>query len=349
MNTIHLNTTTEYDIFIGGGILGGCGDILRRYSSAGRAVVVTDDVVSGLYGDRVLHSLAKSGFDCDMFVFANGESSKTHRTLTELYDFLCGRQFTRKDLLVALGGGVVGDITGFCAASWLRGVDFAQIPTTLLAQVDSSVGGKTGVNIPGGKNLVGAFKQPIAVICDTDTLSTLPPDIFAGGMGEVIKHAAIKSSELFDTLINGDIHTVLDDVVQKNIAIKSRVVEADEFEQGERMLLNFGHTLGHSIEKTQRYSGLSHGMAISAGMAMLTKQSEKAGLTKSGTYSRLCQCLQRHNLPVDVDIPIKTLITNSASDKKRADDSINLVLLQEIGNSYIKPFTMAEFAELLVL
>ncbi|MBP0959173.1 MAG: 3-dehydroquinate synthase [Oscillospiraceae bacterium] len=256
--------------------------------------------------------------------------------MNELYDFLAFNEITRSDCLVALGGGVVGDLTGYASATFLRGIDFIQIPTTLLAQVDSSIGGKTAIDIPAGKNLVGAFKQPLAVICDTSTLSTLNPEFFSDGMGEVVKYAMIRSYELFEILTEKDIKDNLEDVICRCIDIKRQIVENDEFDKGERMLLNFGHTFGHAIEKIQNFTGLSHGSAVSVGMCIITKLAIKQGLCSQDTYENLKNCLKKYNLPLSVDISYEELVKHCVNDKKRDADYINLVISTEIGKSELR-------------
>ena len=290
MKTITVHASQTYDIFIENGLLDACGTILKQTTKAQKAAIITDDTVEALYGARVRASLEKEGFEVIQFVFPHGELSKCSATLNQIYDFLCENSMTRTDCLVALGGGVVGDITGFAAATFLRGMDFVQIPTTLLAQVDSSVGGKTAIDLPGGKNLVGAFKQPVCVICDPRTLDTLPPEIFSDGMGEVIKYGMIRDAALFDLVAahtQESISAVLEEVIAACIAIKRDVVEADEFDTGERMILNYGHTLGHAIESYYHYETYSHGSAVAAGMCMMAAKTCDPEVTE-----RLKKCVK---------------------------------------------------------
>lgn len=336
MRKIHVNTSNQYDIIIGSYILDECGNILKDVTNASKIVVVTDDVVDFLYSEKVLNSLKKSGFIVTKFVFPNGEASKCYETLNNLYDFLANNEITRSDCLIALGGGVVGDLTGYASATFLRGIDFVQIPTTLLAQVDSSIGGKTAIDIPAGKNLVGAFKQPLTVICDISTLSTLNPETFSDGMGEVVKYAMIRSCELFEILNKKDINNNLEDVICRCIDIKRQIVENDEFDRGERMLLNFGHTFGHAIEKIQNFTGLSHGSAVSVGMCIITEFAVKQGLCSEDTYTSLKNCLKKYSLPLSVDIPFEELVKHCVNDKKRDAGDINLVISTEIGKSELR-------------
>lgn len=336
MHKIHVNTSKPYDIIVDNSLLDNCGSIIKDVTSADKIVVVTDDIVDSLYSDTVVKSLENTGFNVKKYVFPNGEASKCFNTLNELYDFLALNEITRTDCLVALGGGVVGDLTGYAAATYLRGIDFVQIPTTLLAQVDSSIGGKTAIDIPAGKNLVGAFKQPNIVICDISTLSTLTPHIFSDGMGEVVKYAMIRSSKLFDILTKSDAKDNLEEIICQCIDIKRQIVENDEFEKGERMLLNFGHTFGHAIEKAQNYSGLSHGSAVAVGMCIVTELAVKKGLCSEGTYTELKECLKKYALPISVGISNEELAKHCVNDKKRTSDIINIVIATDIGKSELR-------------
>lgn len=336
MHKIHVNTSKPYDIIVDNSLLDNCGSIIKDVTSADKIVVVTDDIVDSLYSDTVVKSLENTGFNVKKYVFPNGEASKCFNTLNELYDFLALNEITRTDCLVALGGGVVGDLTGYAAATFLRGIDFVQIPTTLLAQVDSSIGGKTAIDIPAGKNLVGAFKQPNIVICDISTLSTLTPHIFSDGMGEVVKYAMIRSSKLFDILAKSDAKDNLEEIICQCIDIKRQIVENDEFDKGERMLLNFGHTFGHAIEKAQNYSGLSHGSAVAVGMCIVTELAVKKGLCSEGAYTELKECLKKYALPISVDISNEELAKHCVNDKKRTSDIINIVIATDIGKSELR-------------
>ncbi|MDF2567533.1 MAG: aroB [Oscillospiraceae bacterium] len=343
MKSIVVSASKKYEVLIDKDILRHSGKLIKKVSKAQKAVIVTDDVVNVLYADCVRASLEQSGFDVHVFVFKNGEKQKSHSTLIELYEFLCKKQVTRNDLLIALGGGVVGDLTGFCAATYLRGLDFVQIPTTLLAQIDSSVGGKTGVNIESGKNLVGAFCQPLLVICDTNTLSTLSDEIFSDGVAEAIKYGAIKSKSLFDKLLHEDINEHLVDIIYECIDIKRTLVEKDEFDTGERMLLNFGHTLGHGIEKFYHYEKYTHGSAVSIGMCRLTERSEQYGMTETGTQKLLEKCAEKYNLPTHDGIADEELIQCCVNDKKRSKGTLHIIVIKEIGNSEILPLSINEF------
>lgn len=348
MQTIEIHTSTHYHIHIGRGLLKDAGRSIRAITSAQRAVIVTDEIVHELYAETVRVSLEQEGFAASIFCFPNGEESKSHDTLLSLYAHLAAHQLTRGDILVALGGGVVGDLTGFAAATFLRGVAFVQIPTTLLALVDSSVGGKTGVNIAAGKNLVGAFHQPSLVLCDLDTLATLPSDIFSDGMAEVVKYGMIMSPTLFRTLVTEDIHKAMEGVIASCINIKRELVEGDEFDRGDRMLLNFGHTLGHALERHYHYQGLRHGHAVAVGMCLISRLAEEYGLCTPGTSAALEDCLRRYQLPTSTDVPMNELLAACLLDKKRDKGTMRLILCEQIGKSSILTLSIADFEAFLL-
>lgn len=347
---IPVKASVNYEVVIGNEILDNSGEYIKAVTKAEKLAVITDDTVDALYGERVVKSLEKSGFEVCKFVFPHGEASKCSDTLLKIYSFLCENHISRTDALVALGGGVVGDITGYAAATFLRGLDFVQIPTTLLAQVDSSVGGKTAIDLPEGKNLVGAFKQPKVVICDTDTLDTLPEEFLIDGMGEVVKYGMIKSAPLFELLETrtlGDIKEISADVIKQCVSIKRDVVEADEFDKGERMLLNFGHTLAHSIEQYYNYTGITHGKAVAAGMRMITSLAEKQGKASKGLTDRLVGCLERYKLNVSVEPTEKELGGACLNDKKRESGSISIIICSEVGKSAAVKMPVEKFLEFL--
>ncbi len=287
MKKLTVNVGKTYEIIIEKGIMQECGAYIKKVSSAKKVCVITDSNVAPLYLDRVVSDLEKEGYEVFSFIFKAGESSKTTAVIVEMVEFLAEKGLTRKDLVVALGGGVCGDMAGFAAAVYLRGIDFVQIPTTLLSQVDSSVGGKTGVDLPQGKNLCGAFHQPVLVLIDPLALHTLSDHYFSDGMGEVIKAGCIKSAQLFEKIENKDVKENIEEIIFECVDIKRGVVERDEKEQGERALLNFGHTIGHGIEKLHNFSGVSHGEAVGIGMLMISEIGEKAGLTEKGTADKM--------------------------------------------------------------
>ncbi len=347
MQKVHVNASRSYDILIGSGLLDKAGEYISAAITSRHVCVVTDDTVDALYSARMMSTLAKNGFSAVKFVFPHGEASKCHKTLIQLYDFLADNGFTRSDALIALGGGVTGDLTGFAAASYMRGIGFVQVPTTVLAQTDSSVGGKTAVDIAGGKNLVGAFYQPQLVLCDTDTLDTLTPEFFADGMAEVVKYGMIKSRELFDILSEKDIRGNLEDIITRCVSIKAQVVENDEREKGERMLLNFGHTLGHAIEKYYNYTGMSHGYAVSIGMSVFTHIAERRGMCDSGVADKLDGLLKKCGLPLTTDAPMDVLYKNSLGDKKRLSSGMNIIICSDIGTSSVCSMSIDEYEKFL--
>ena len=338
MRTLHTAASRPYDIVIGPGLLKEAGERSRRINCGVRVLLVSDSNVAPLYADTVAESYAAAGYRVTRFVFPAGEESKRLSTIAALYEQLAADGLTRADLIAALGGGVTGDMAGFAAATWLRGIDFVGLPTSLLAQVDSSVGGKTGVDIPQGKNLVGAFWPPRLVLADTDALSTLPADILSDGMAEVVKAACIKDESFFHWLSRQDALSDenLPETVSRAVDIKRRVVESDEREAGERRLLNFGHTLGHALE-AQSHFRLSHGRAVAAGMMLVTRAAERKGLTAPGTAEDIAALLRRYGLPDGDGTPPEEYLPYAALDKKRAGDSLSLVLLHRIGDGYIHP------------
>ncbi|MBD5129197.1 MAG: 3-dehydroquinate synthase [Ruminococcaceae bacterium] len=346
MEKVTVNASTSYEILIDKGILDSAGVLISKVITKGKALVVTDDNVDGFYGERVMKSLSDAGIEAMKLVFPHGEASKNHSTLLKIYEFMAVNGYTRSDFIVALGGGVVGDTAGFAASTYMRGIDFVQIPTTVLSQADSSVGGKTAVNINGGKNLVGLFHQPRLVICDTDTLNTLTPEFFSDGMAEVIKHGMIKSAELFDILSNKDIKENIVDIMKRNVTIKGKVVENDEREKGERMLLNFGHTLAHALEKYYNYTGLTHGSAVAVGMSTFTHIAERRGMCR-GIADRLDALLVKCGLPLTDEAPLHELYTLSLRDKKHLASGMNIVICSDIGQSEVKKMSVEEYAEFL--
>lgn len=308
-------------------------------------MVISDDQVYPLYGQMLLDTL--SSYECHTLVLPHGEQTKSFQTLPQIYAALLDAKITRSDLVIALGGGVIGDLAGFAAASFLRGVKLVQVPTSLLAQVDSSVGGKTAVDLPQGKNLVGAFYHPKLVLIDPDVLDTLPERFIHDGMGEVIKYGCIKDAALFETLQK---HTSFEDlkgelasVICRCIDIKRIVVEKDQFDTGERMLLNFGHTLAHTIEQHFHYGRESHGEAVAIGMYQITRIAEENGLSPKGCAETIQQVLTAYGLPYACGLPLLDLTQAITLDKKNLNGRLNVVLLHEIGDSYVHPTDVTFF------
>lgn len=344
---ITVRTSRPYTILIERGCLKKIGSLCKElFPKSLRAAVISDSTVFPLYGKTVVSSLEAAEFTGHSFVFPAGEASKQLSTFGDILFNLAECQLTRTDFIVALGGGVTGDMAGFAAACYLRGIPFVQVPTTLLSQVDSSVGGKTAVDLPQGKNLAGAFHQPSLVLIDPDTLSTLPDPWFADGMGEVIKYGCIRSRELFSLLETDTVSPsspLMEEIIYRCIDIKRQIVERDEKDTGERMLLNFGHTLGHALEKLHGFSSLSHGAAVGIGMVMMAKAGEAAGITEEGTSSRIASLLARYKLPTSDPADRKDILEATASDKKSVGSSIRPVLLRSIGESFVKEMQREEF------
>ena len=345
MKTVKVATGRPYDILIERGLINRCGELVRSVTKAQKAVVVTDTNVEKIYAEKVVNSLKAHDFQVELFVFEAGEQSKTLDTIAKMYNCFADFRMSRKDIVVALGGGVAGDMAGFAAATYMRGIEFVQIPTSLLAQVDSSVGGKTGVDIPQGKNLVGAFWQPNLVIIDPDTLNTLPQHFINDGMAEIIKYGCIMDKNLFQTLENKNAMDIIEDIICTCVSIKRDVVNADEREAGMRMLLNFGHTLGHSLEKIYNFSGLSHGEAVAIGMVMITKATDKAGISPAGTSEKIEMLCKKYNLPTNDPASHKEIAEYCGSDKKSSGDSVSLVLLEEIGTSFTQKIKLSELED----
>ncbi len=331
----------SYDVLIGSGLLKNAGEILRDYFPPCSAVLVTDDNVNALYGETVEFSLTCSGFNVCKFVFKNGEHAKNLSVFTKLLEFMAHNALTRSDMVIALGGGVTGDLAGFAASSYMRGIRFVQMPTTLLAAVDSSVGGKTGVNLDAGKNLAGAFWQPSLVVCDCETLNTLRDEVLADGIAEVIKYGMIKDRALFERLETGKCLNEMEACITRCVEIKGDVVEKDEFDNGERQLLNFGHTLAHAIEKLSGYE-LSHGHAVAVGMVMVTRAAESMNLTKEICLGRLIQTLNKYALHVKCPYELSDLTNAALGDKKRAGSVINLIIPLKIGEAGILKLPVTE-------
>lgn len=343
-----VNTSKPYEIIIERGCLDELGARCAALFPAGaKAAVISDSNVFPIYGERALASLREAGFAPSSFVFPAGEGSKQLSTVGDMLGFLAQQGLTRSDFLVALGGGVTGDMAGFAAACYLRGVSFVQVPTSLLAQVDSSVGGKTAVDLPQGKNLAGAFHQPSLVLIDPDTLGTLPPLFFSDGMGEVIKYGCIRSRALFETLRDAaDLAPQMESILFSCVDCKREIVEHDEFDTGERMVLNFGHTLGHALEKAHGYTGLTHGAAVGIGMVLIARLGEHMGLTEDGTAEQIASLLEKYGLPVSDSAPLDQIVEATALDKKGLGGDLRIVLLHTIGDSFVHRLPRAEFARL---
>ena len=343
VQTVPVRTRPPYTVSIGPGLLGECGARLGTLLDTRRVAVVTDDTVAPLYLDTVRDSLRAAGFAVSALALPAGERHKHLGTLGRVLEFLAEERLTRADCLLALGGGVVGDLAGFAAAVYLRGIRYVQLPTTLLAAVDSSVGGKTAVDLRAGKNLAGAFLQPAAVLCDTDCLNTLPPEVWADGMAEAVKTGVLAGEDLFSRLETGNPSP--EEFLPLCVAYKAGVVERDEREQGERRLLNLGHTAGHAIEKCSGYA-VSHGHAVAAGLGILARASERLGWTAEPVAARICACLRRYGLPTGTDDAPEVLAEAALSDKKRAGDTVTLAVPRGVGDCVLRPVPVEALADI---
>jgi len=338
MKIVTVNASASYDVLIENGLLQNCKDYLAPFVSGKTAAIVSDDRVAPLYLKGVKEQLEDLGCKVVSFVFPNGEKSKTIETYGEILGFLAQNGLTRRDVIIALGGGVVGDMAGFAAATYLRGVDYIQIPTTLLSMVDSSVGGKTAIDLPAGKNLVGAFYQPKLVLCDPQTLSTLPQEIFADGMAEVIKYGMICDEGLLSILKEG-VSGRIDEIIFRCVAIKRDIVSRDERETGERKLLNFGHSIGHAVEKCSNFE-ISHGRCVGIGMAILTRSFVNRGLCEKACETALEELLKQYHLDDSCDFSADQLVSAMGADKKRMGKAIDLIIPTGLGKTAIEKTPM---------
>jgi 3-dehydroquinate synthase len=341
--TVHASKT--YEVLIASGIIGSAGEHAQKVVGIGKAAIITDDIVDKLYAEKLSESLEKSGFTVMKKVFPNGETVKTPENAFEIVNFLAENKFTRSDTVFALGGGTIGDLAGFAASVFLRGIRLVQLPTTLLAAVDSSVGGKTAVNLKAGKNLAGSFYQPDLVLCDTGTLSSLPDKIFNDGCAEVIKYGVIASSTLFEKLKKG-IKNNLEDIIAECVRIKSDIVAVDEHDRGLRQLLNFGHTAAHAIERGTNFA-VSHGEAVAIGMVIASNYAWQTGFCDKTVYDVVKSLVGMYHLPTTTDLTADELLTSALSDKKREGATISLVLPEYIGKAVTKKVNLDGLAEFL--
>ncbi len=348
MKQLTISASRSYDVLVGLTLLAAAGgEITARLPAVRSAAIVTDSSVGPLYLAALTESLERAGLHVHPFSFPAGEASKNSANYLALLEFLAECRLTRSDAVLALGGGVVGDLAGFAAATFLRGISLIQIPTTLLAMVDSSVGGKVGINLESGKNLAGAFHQPSLVLCDTDTLQSLPEAAFADGMAEVIKYGMLQSAALLTRLETGGIRDDLAPVILTCIAMKGALVGQDEFDTGQRQLLNFGHTIGHAIERCSGYR-ISHGRAVAMGMAIITRAAVRQGLCPHECQHRLEALLAQYSLAGEADYSPDALFEAVQHDKKRAGDAITLVLPVTLGRCELKTIPLEEFREWIV-
>jgi len=332
MKTVTVTASKEYEVIIGRGLLDKAGEHVRaRLPKAVKAAVISDDNVAPLYLERVKNSLESAGFEVLSFVFLHGEASKNGSTYLEILGFLAANQLSRSDVAIALGGGVVGDITGFAAATFLRGISYVQLPTSLLAMVDSSVGGKTAIDLKEGKNLAGAFCQPEVVLCDLDSLDTLTPEFFIDGSAEVMKYGVLEDEALFSHLMEKGLDFEWEYVVSRCVEIKRDYVVEDEFDTGVRRKLNLGHTVGHAIEQCSGYT-ISHGRGVAAGLAIVARACAGAGLCSEKCRDEIISCLRALSLPTETAFDSAELLQPMLSDKKRTGGTVSLIIPKAIGD-----------------
>lgn len=337
MKIIDVNTSAPYRVEIGAGALALLTERLRALCPrAQRIVVVSDDIVFPLHGEAVMTALRGAGYAAQACVLPHGEASKNAENLLALLNFGTEHGLARSDAFVALGGGMIGDLTGFAAAVYMRGVAYLQCPTTLLSAVDSSVGGKTAVDLPAGKNLMGAFWQPKAVLCGTDTLATLPDAVFTAGCAEVIKTAILFDPALFAALERDGKAFDREEVIARCVGHKRDVVAEDEFDTGRRALLNLGHTLGHAVEARSEYT-LSHGEAVAIGTAVVCRAAARCGFCDKTLPARVGALLDRFGLPTKTERTIDELMPVMLSDKKRAGAVVNVIVPADLGSCFVRP------------
>ena len=341
MKTVTVCASKKYDVKIGSKLLKHLGQEARQLVKSAKAVIISDSNVWPIYGTVAKESLESAAFEVLNYVIPAGESSKNGNTYLSILNFLAECHFTRSDLLIALGGGVVGDMTGFVAATYLRGVDYIQIPTSLLAMVDSSVGGKTAIDLPSGKNLAGAFYQPILVLCDIEALNSLPDETFSEGCAEVIKYGILYDAELFKHLQKNVLNFDRESVIARCVELKRNVVADDEFDRGARQKLNLGHTIGHGIEAASNFA-LSHGASVAIGTAIIANAAGKYGICTAQTTDQIIEVLKAFNLPTQTEICSDTIFENALSDKKRSGYTVNLIVPKKIGECLIKTVSLVE-------
>lgn len=345
MRKVIVSASVEYPILIGRGLLQQTGAEIAKRICPCKAAVITDTTVERLYAEQVESSLLEAGFSICRFAFPAGEGSKNIGTLSDILEFLAEEEMTRQDIIVALGGGVTGDMAGFAAAVYQRGIRFVQVPTTFLAAVDSSVGGKTAIDLKAGKNMAGAFYQPHLVLCDVDTLDTLPEETFADGIAETLKYGVIGDADLFQKTASGDFKKDLEEIIETCVKMKRDIVMEDEFDTGLRQLLNLGHTLGHAIEKRSGFT-LSHGHAVAIGMHLIAKVAEEKGLAETGLAAAIQKALENNNLPVSTSYTAEEIAEGVLKDKKRRGGEISFVFPTKIGHCEIVKIPVNEVTEL---
>ena len=346
MKQIRVDIHDGYDVFLGSGVLESAGRELSSRWGARTVALITDDRVDALYAAATVRALENSGMRVVKFAFPHGEGHKTPATLCALWDFLAAEHCTKSDIVFALGGGIVGDVAGFTAATYLRGTLLVQAPTTLLAMVDSAVGGKTAVNLTAGKNLAGAFYQPHLVLADTDTLATLPEETLGDGLAETVKYGVLADETLFAQMENGEFSARREEIIARCITHKRDFVRDDEYDEGKRQFLNLGHTIGHAVEKASAFA-ITHGHAVAIGMTAAARGAAARGVCGAETVTRIANTLERYALPVACPYSPETLLTAALNDKKRRGGEITLVLPHRIGECGLHKIPVAELGDFL--
>jgi 3-dehydroquinate synthase len=341
---------SSYPIYIKKGLLDEIGSEIKKIYQNKKIVIITDSNIENFYGEKIEASLAKEGFSVNKIVLQPGEKNKSFEILQRVCNSVLEFGLNRSDLIIAFGGGVIGDLAGFAASILFRGIPFIQVPTSLLAQIDSSIGGKVAINSTYGKNLIGSFYQPKAVFIDPNLLLTLSDRYFNDGMAEVIKYGAISDKSLFNKLLEINSKDEFFQTAEQTIftccSIKKNLVEIDEKDNGPRMLLNFGHTIGHAIEKIFNYEGITHGEAVAIGMYIITKNSEYLGITQKGTTNLIKEILSKYNLPYELpNINETEVLKNIKLDKKNSNNGIHIILINSIGDGFIKKIDLVELSK----
>ena len=346
METVKVNVSSSYEVVIGFDTAALLGKRIKELFKDARVCVVTDDTVAKLHLDKIRDNLNSSKIKNESFIFHHGEQNKSPKVLFELLEFLANKHFNRSDVIVALGGGVTGDLAGLASALFMRGIHLVAMPTTLLAMVDSSVGGKTAVNLEAGKNLAGVFKQPDLVLCDTQMLRTLPKENFCDGIAEIIKYGVIADRRLFELVRDGGAILNLEKVIARCVSIKRDIIKDDEYDNGRRQLLNFGHTLAHSMEKVSNYQ-ITHGSAVAMGMVLMAEIAWKNKYSTERCQDEIIDALLENGLPISCPYEPKELYYNAVSDKKCASGAITLIIPERIGKCKRLEISLNEFKELL--
>lgn len=353
MKTLEVNLANDcYNIYMQKNIFNWIKQYLENQFASSKIAIITDFNLRELYGENLKKIIDNSNLTGKIIAFKPGEESKSMETLQEVYRELSDFNIGRKDLIITFGGGVVGDLGGFAAATYMRGIPYIQVPTSLLAQVDSSIGGKVAVDLPYGKNLIGSFYHPRAVFIDPELLKTLDKRFFRDGLAEVIKYGCIKERKILDLLMKykneKELMEDIENIVYTCCSIKKAVVERDEKDQGERMLLNFGHTLGHGLEKYFDYKKYTHGEAVAIGMMEITRKSEDLRITEKGTTKLICEVLKKYDIPHSMPEVNKQQIMNILKlDKKHQGDEISLIILEEIGKAIVREVSLAKIESLI--